>query len=245
MTASSYLRPVLLLQFNSILAIYTTPTHTLPFQIPLHNTSALTIEQNVQNFVDRVTADPDIRYRESEVVVCYIAVDQGDHNPEHFHDYPLSSNLSEFREIRCIFQYGGPEAQTEDSLFQVENRWPQHWDEWDPPSPGFPFPYRVRPFSWRKAVRYMGAERADRLLKGAGHGGKYALVSMQKTVAHPDGGWCFLNVQITDAEGGGQRTYVVDVRTGGVEERQYCAPYEPREMVMNLSRSFVLLADYR
>lgn len=56
--------------------------------------------------------------------------------------------------------------------------------------------------------------------KADGHRGPYALVSLGKTTAHPDGAWCFLNVQIPD--GGGQRTYFVDVRTGRVEETRYC-----------------------
>ena len=68
----------------------------------------------------------------------------------------------------------------------------------------------------------MGAERANRLLKAGGHRGPYALVSLGITTAQPDGVWCFLNVQIPDGEGGGERTFIVDVRTGRVEETRYC-----------------------
>ena len=75
----------------------------------------------------------------------------------------------------------------------------------------------------------MSAERANRLLKAHGHRGRYALVSLGKTTAHLDGGWCFLNVQIPDPDGGGQRTYIVDVRTGQVEETEYCDGSTSRE----------------
>ena len=68
----------------------------------------------------------------------------------------------------------------------------------------------------------MSAEVADRMLKANGQEGPYALVSLGKNALHEDGAWCFLNVQVPDAEGGGQRTYFVDVRTGRVEETRYC-----------------------
>ena len=220
MTEAFYPRLALLLQFICFSAIYMAPSHALLAE--LQNQNAITIGRNVQNLVDTLTADPDIRYRKSMMVVCYIAVDHGDHDPEHFHDYPLSSNIGDFRDIRCIFRYGGPIADERYSLFQVENKWPLHWDQWGPPSHGFYTIFKVLPFSWRKAVSYMSAERANRLLKAAGHRGPYALVSLGKTAAHPDGVWCFLNVQIPDPDGGGQRTYIVDVRTGQVEETRYC-----------------------
>ena len=186
------------------------------------NQNAISIGRNVQNLVDALTADPDIRYSKSMMLTCYIAVDHGDHDPEHFHDYPLSSNIGDFRDIRCVFRYGGPLSDERDSLFQVQNKWPLYWDQWERPGHSFPYPFKILPFSWRKAVSYMSAERANRLLKAQGHLGSYALVSLGNTTAHPYGGWCFLNVQIPDPEGGGQRTYIVDVRTGQVEETGYC-----------------------
>ena len=220
MTEASYPRLALLLQFICIPAISLALSHALP--VELQNPNDITIGQNVQNLVDTLTADPDISYRKSMMLTCYIAVDHGDHDPDHFHDYPLSSNIGDFRDIRCVFRYGGPLADERRSLFEVQNQWPLHWDQWQPPGEGFYFPSAVRPFSWRKAVRYMSAERANRLLKADEHRGPYALVSLGKTTAHPDGAWCFLNVQISDSEGGGQRTYFVDVRTGRVEETRYC-----------------------
>ena len=209
----------LLLQFICLPAIYFVP--------PTH--AAITIGQNVENLVDTLTANPDIRYRDSKMVVCYIAVDHGDHDPDHFHDYPLSSNIGDFRDIRCLFLSGGPIIADDDDddnerppLFEVRNRWPLYWDQWWPPGPDSEYPFPVSPFSWRKAVGYMGAERANRLLKAHGHRGPYALVSLGTTEAHPDGVWCFLHVQIPDDAGGGERTYIVDVRTGRVEETRYC-----------------------
>ena len=220
MTKASYPRLALLLQFICFPAIYMAPSHALLAE--LQNQNAIPIGQNVQNLVDILTADPDIRYRESMMVTCYIAVDHGDHDPEHFHDYPLSSNIGDFRDIRCIFLTGGPMPDERRPLFQVENKWPLYWDQWGPPGESFYWPFEVQPFSWRKSVSYMSAERANRLLKAHGHRGPYALVSLGKTTAHPDGVWCFLNVQIPDPDGGGQRTYIVDVHTGQVEETRYC-----------------------
>ena len=229
MTEASYPRLALLLQSVCFLAIFMTPSRALLAELQnqtllagMQNQNAITIGQNVQNLVNELTADPDIRYRKSMMTTCYIAVDHGDHDPEHFHDYPLSSNIGDFRDIRCVFRYGGPVPDEEGPFFQVENKWPLYWDQWGPPSHSFPYPFKILPFSWRKAVSYMSAERANRLLKAQGHRGPYALVSLGNTTAHPYGGWCFLNVQIPDPEGGGQRTYIVDVRTGRVEETRYC-----------------------
>ena len=221
MTEASYLHLTLLLQFICFPAIYMAPIYALLAEP--QNQDAIPIGQNVQNLVDKLTADPDIRYNKSMMVTCYIAVDHGDHDPEHFHDYPLSDNIGDFRDMRCVFRYGGPMAEERLSLFEVRNRWPLHWDQWLPPGEAFSYPFPLQSFSWRKAVSYMSAERANRLLKANGHRGPYACVSLGKTTAHPDGAWCFLNVQITDAEGGGQRTYFVDVRTGRVEETRYCS----------------------
>ena len=224
MTKASHPRLALLLHFICFPAIYIASSLALPAEP--QNQNDIPIGRNVQNLVDTLTADPDIRYRKSMMVVCYIAVDHGDHDPEQFHDYPLSSNIGDFRDIRCIFRYGGPIADARRSLFQVQNEWPLRWDQWGPPSDGFYYPFEYLTFSWRKAVGYMSAERANRLLKAHGHRGPYALVSLGKTRAHPDGAWCFLNVQIPDGAGGGERHYFVDVRTGRVEETQSCG-WEP------------------
>ena len=221
MMEASCPRLALLLQIICFSAIYMAPSHALLAE--LQNQNAIPIGQNVQNLVDTLTADPDIRYRKAMMATCYIAVDHGDHDPEHFHDFPLSSNIGDFRDIRCVFRYGGPMADERSSLFEVRNQWPLYWDQWLPPSEGFYYPFEVLTFSWRKAVSYMSAERANRLLKAHGHRGPYACVSLGKTRAHPDGAWCFLNVQIPNSEGGGQRTYSVDVRTGRVEETRYCS----------------------
>ena len=218
MKEASYPRLALLLQFIC-LAIYMASSHALPtITTEKQNQTAITIEQNIQNLVDILTADTYIEYSKSMMVACYIAVDHGDHDLEHFHEYPLSSNISDFRDIRCVFRYGGPQAYERRSLFQVQNQWPLHWDRWETPSGGFYWPLEVLPFSWRKAVSYMSAERADRLLKAYGKHGPYQLVAIETTKRNPDGAWRFLNVQISDHDGGGQRTYFVDVRTGRIDE---------------------------
>lgn len=220
MTKASYPRLALLLQLICFPAIYTALRHAPVTE--LHNQNAISIGQNIQNLLDTITADPDIRYRDSTMAVCYIAVDHGDHDPEQFHDYPLSNSIGDFRDIMCFLRYGGPIADPRYPFFQVRNQWPLYWDEWWPPSGPVYDPWGILTFSWREAVSYMSAERADRLLKAHGQHGPYACVSLGKNAAHPHGAWCFLNVQITDAQGGGQRTFWVDVRTGRVEQTRYC-----------------------
>lgn len=219
MTGASSARLALLLQ--SICFPVNNMALSLALPAELQTQNDIPIGQNVQNLVDSLTADPDVRYSKSMMVACYIAVDHGDHDPGHFHDYPLSSNIGEFRDIRCVFRYGRPGVDGRDSLFWVQNQWPLHWDQWGPPSDDcLPTPFPVLPFSWRKAVSHMSAERANRLLKADGHRGPYALIVLRKTTAHPDGTWRFVNVQNPDAEGGGQRTFNVDVRTGRVDEEK-------------------------
>lgn len=225
MTEASYPRLALLLQLICFPAIYMAPSHAPVAE--LQNQNAISIGQNVQNLVDTLSADPDIRYRNSTMAMCIISVDEGDHDPDHFHDYPLSSSIGDFRDIACMFRYGGPIADERRSFFSVRNQWPLYWDQWWPPGDTLYYPWEAPPFSWRKAVGYMSAERANRLLKARGHQGAYACVSLGKTTAHPDGVWCFRNVQIPDAEGGGQRHYSVDVRTGRVEETRSCQGFVP------------------
>ena len=218
MTKAPYPRLALLLPFLCF------PARYMALSLALQNQSALTIGQNVQNLVDRLTAVPEVRYKESMMLTCSAAVDHGDRD-EHFREYPLSSNIGDFRDIGCVFRYGGltTTAEESDTLFQVKNEWPLYWDQWEPPNENVYSLETLQAFSWRKAVGYMSAERADRSLKASGRQGPYATVSLAWTRTHPDGAWCFLNVQITDAQGGGQRTYFVDVRTGRVEETQYCS----------------------
>ena len=67
MTKASYPRLALLLQFICFPAIYMPPSHALLAE--LQNQNAIPIGQNVQNLVDILTADPDIRYRESMMVI--------------------------------------------------------------------------------------------------------------------------------------------------------------------------------
>lgn len=219
---ASYLRLALLLPVICFPAVYTAPSHALPagLQLQLYTQHNMSIGQSVLNLVNKLAADPDIRYNESKMLSCYIVIDNC---REHTHDPWLSSHISKFRDITCTFRFGGPMADQRDSLFQVQNQYPLHWDQWLPPSEGFHFPYDVLPFSPRKAVGYMSAERADRLLKAQGWTGPYDQVSLGvgKTTAHSDGAWCFTNVQIPDGPLG-QSTFLVDVRTARVEESQNC-----------------------
>ena len=217
---SSYLRLALLLPFICFPAIYTAPSYTLPvgLQLPHYNQHNMSIGQSVLNLLDKLAATPDIRYNESQMLTCYNLIDNC---REETHDRWISSNIHEFRDITCTFHFGGPMADERDSLFQVQNKYPLHWDQCLAPSDGFHFPYDAHPFSWRKAVGYMSAERADRLLKAQGWRGPYDQVSLGKTTAHSDGAWCFHNVQIPHGPLG-QSIFLVDVRTAQVEESRGC-----------------------
>ena len=219
MTGGFYPRLALFLQFACIRATYITTNNALPAKLQYQNTTnATTIGQSLQNLMDMLSADPDIFYRNSEMVECSIAVDHGDHDPEEFHEYPWSSNISEFRDMRCAFRDGGPVLDARLALFSIENRWPLHWDQWKPPAQNFSNYYEVFPFSGRKALSYMSAERADRLLKAHGHRGRYQVVTLGKTTAQGNESWRFTNVLIPDSEGGGQRSFIIDVRTGQIEK---------------------------
>ena len=229
MTGASHPHLSLLLQFFCLFAIPLVSSHVLrakamnsASQPSLQTQNNTTIGENVQNLVDILTADPDIRYQKSRMLGCYIAVDMGDHDPEQFHEFPLSSNIADFRDIRCFFRYGGPLAEERLNKFWVNNQWPLHWDRWSPPIHNSHYDDKSRPFSWPAALRYMSAEWADTLLKAHGQLGPYQLVMLWKTKTHPELAWCFLNVQITDEQGGGQRSFFVYVRTGRVEETRYC-----------------------
>ncbi|KAM0795252.1 hypothetical protein BDR22DRAFT_826229 [Usnea florida] len=207
----------LFLQFIYLPAIYITRSDALAAKLQYQNaTNATTIGQSLDNLMDMLSAETDIFYRNSEMVECSIAVDHGDHDPEEFHERPWSSNISEFRDMRCAFRNGGPVLDARLALFALENRWPLHWDQWKRPGPNFTNYYEVFPFSGRKALNYMSAERADRLLKAHGHTGCYQVVTLGKITAQGNESWRFTNVLVPDSEGGGQRTFVVDVRTGQI-----------------------------
>lgn len=219
MTGAFYPCLALFLQFTCLPAMHITTNNALPAISQYRNaTNATTIGQSLQNLMDMLSAESDIFYRNSEMVECSIAVDHGDHDPEEFHEYPWSSNISEFRDMRCAFRDGGPVLDARLALFALENRWPLHWDQWKPPGSNFTNYYEVFPFSGREALSYMSAERADRLLKAYGHSGRYQVVTLGKITAQGNESWRFTNVLVPDSEGGGQRTFVIDVRTGHISQ---------------------------
>ena len=87
--------------------------------------------------------------------------------------------------------------------------------------------------------------KGECLLKAHGHQGPYALVSLGKTTAHPDGAWRFVNVQIPDQDGGGQRTYSVEVLTGRVEEESHWRMVRPSMRTQKDLRMLPVLARNR
>lgn len=74
----------------------------------------------------------------------------------------------------------------------------------------------------------MSIERADQLLKAAGHEpgegyiGSYDEVYLRKERATNDLAWCFHNVMGNYPDTSGQHTYKVSVNTGKVEQVVYC-----------------------
>ncbi|KAL8923010.1 MAG: hypothetical protein Q9208_004822 [Pyrenodesmia sp. 3 TL-2023] len=243
MTRTSYPRWALLLHFlcssaNHLPSSHALPANRLPQSPPslpslslIQNQNALTITQNIQALVNTLAADPSIEYSKSAMLQCDLAVEFYEHGDEP-HDLYHSSNISRFRDIRCIFRYGGVSEDERHSTFSVQNRFPHDWDQWALPLPYIPtgriFPGDIfLPFAWSEVATHMSVERADQLLKAAGHMpgegfvGSYDMVVLRKRTAN-DLAWCFEHVIGDYPDGSAQHHYLVIVGTGRVEQTPLC-----------------------
>ncbi|KAI4173819.1 MAG: hypothetical protein LQ346_008341 [Caloplaca aetnensis] len=196
-------RLALILLFLCLLSIHQASSHTLPAspQVPAVKPlpqlgDAAAIDRTVGNLIRALAVNPNIRYREAALLGVGFAVDriEDEHLPDD--DRTYSSNIGDFRDIICLFRYGGPPPQhPDDTEFRVKNRFPLHWDQWSPPqySPGISF---IVPFNWDHVTQRMSIGTADALLKASGQRGRYAGVTLTKlSVAHVPLSWCFHGVE--------------------------------------------------
>ncbi|KAL8883845.1 MAG: hypothetical protein Q9215_007978, partial [Flavoplaca cf. flavocitrina] len=87
---------------------------------------AAAIDRTVGNLVRALAIDADIRYREAVMLTAAFAVDRIEDNIP-VADRTFSSNISDFRDIVCIFRYGGPlPGILEEAEFSVKNQFPLH-----------------------------------------------------------------------------------------------------------------------
>ncbi|CAL8584851.1 hypothetical protein XPA_010434 [Xanthoria parietina] len=205
------------------------PPPSLPsLSLPKQN-AALTITQNIQALVNTLKADPSIEYSGSTMTMCEFAIEFFEHGDTP-HDIYCSSNISQFRDTRCIFRYGSYLAVGQPSYFFIQNHFPE-WDQWalpvpwEGPSLGPVGPHQ--PFAWSDVANHMSVERADRLLKAAGHEpgegfiGQYEMVYLREKTT--DGlAWCFENVFGDYPDTSAIHTYLVYVNTGRVEQTISC-----------------------
>ncbi|KAI4239379.1 MAG: hypothetical protein LQ349_000442 [Xanthoria aureola] len=243
MTETSYPGLAMLLNFLFFFAFHLVSSHALPATPPnrsrlpslsLPNQNALTITQNIQALVDILANDPSYQYSHSVMKSCELVVVAFEHGDEP-HDLEHSSDINEFRDISCTFRYGGANYDERFYEFIVQNRYPhQYWDQWtlpvtvrDPPKPGSPGDIYL-PFAWSEVAANMSIERADQLLKAAGHEpgegyiGSYDQVYLRKGRAANDLAWCFHNVIGVYPDTSAQHTYKVYVNTGKVEQVVLC-----------------------
>ncbi|KAL8929541.1 MAG: hypothetical protein Q9208_001210 [Pyrenodesmia sp. 3 TL-2023] len=225
---ASHSRLALILLFLCLLSIHQASSHALPAnpQIPAVRPlpqlgDAAAIERTVDNLVRALAVDPDIRYREAVMITIAFAVDRiEDDIPEA--DRTFSSNISDFRDIVCIFRYGGPPPHSpNDAEFSVKNQFPLHWDQWFPPQPS---PWRgfASPFSWDLMTRRMGIGMADALLKASGQTGRYVGVALKRldfAFMQIPVAWCFHRVETRRGE---RTNFRVDVLSRQVTRVDSC-----------------------
>lgn len=225
---ASYLQFALILLCLFLSSVHQASSHALPANPPntpskpsFQNHNSITIDQNIGTLVRTLAKSPDIRYREASMVAVYLAVEHVE-DIEGVEDITFSSNIGDFRDMLCLFRYGGPQPlRPERSLFKVKNRWPVHWEQWAHPEPYHVYSENLAPFRWQDASRRMSVEWADVLLKSNGHRGRYGFVFLARTETEELSGplaWCFGAVETPE----GPRVFWVEVNTGQVLEVPFC-----------------------
>ncbi|KAI4249957.1 MAG: hypothetical protein L6R42_008843 [Xanthoria sp. 1 TBL-2021] len=204
-------RFALLLLFLCLFSIQRASSHALPAnpQNPASNPSlrvqnVRAIERNVGNMVLGLAHNShDTRYRDSKMVFAMFAVDHVVDEDLPDADRTHSNNIADFRDILCIFRYGGPPPiDPEHTEFWMKNRWPRHWEQWLPPQDRTE---RIMwlPFDWHWAVGQLSLGEADALLKANGHRGRYVRVALRETNLpgiQSTLAWCFHDVEIIGRE---------------------------------------------
>ncbi|KAI4273563.1 MAG: hypothetical protein L6R38_006309, partial [Xanthoria sp. 2 TBL-2021] len=228
MTKASYPRIAFLIHLLSLSLIHLASSHAHPanpqtptlaslpplsLPKPVPEPDDITIEQSIQRLIDTLKSDPSLQYSRAELLNCNLAVEFLEHGDES-HDLYLSSNVSYFRDIKCLLRYGGFPEDERHSMFIMPNKFPEHWDQWALPVGivGTIQPDEI-PFAWSEVE--MTVERADELLKADGHEpgegwiGQYDYVGLMKVTEGV--AWCFQNVFGEYPDGSAVHTYAVFV----------------------------------
>ncbi|KAL8924244.1 MAG: hypothetical protein Q9172_002784 [Xanthocarpia lactea] len=224
----SHPRLALTLLFLGLLSIHQASSHALPAnpQVPavrflpqLGDAAAAAIDRAVSNLIRSLAVNPNIRYREAALLGVGFAVDRIEQDLP-MADRTLSSNIGDFRDIVCLFRYGGtPPHDPDDTDFRVRNMFPLHWDQWAPPqySPGISL---NTPFNWNLATQRMSIGTADALLKASGQRGRYIGVTLRKlNVGQVPLSWCFHGVE---TRRGKQKDFRVNVLSRQVIQVDQC-----------------------
>lgn len=147
------------------LTLASLPRPSLPKPVP--EPDDITIEQSIQRLVDTLKSDPNFQYSGADLINCNLAIEFYEHG-ETPHDLYHSSNVSHFRDIKCALRYGGLPEDEQHSMFIMQNKFPEHWDQWAlPVRIEGTIPPDENPFAWSEVT--MTVERADELLKADGH----------------------------------------------------------------------------
>lgn len=174
---------------------------------PVGGHNGPTVGQVVSQLLRQLASLADIRFRNAQMSAVFLRVSPGDQP---------SNNIADFRSIGCIFLYGGdaPPAGKSNG-FAVVNQWPEQWDEWQNRVVPRLVPAAFEEIPWQKTQTLMSVEKADYLLKAAGHVQRYRGIVMLKLADKPLG-YCFSGLD-------GIRNLSVDVRSGRISEVRDCS----------------------
>ncbi|KAL8755326.1 MAG: hypothetical protein Q9199_003723 [Rusavskia elegans] len=195
----------------------TVASNTIPFGVDVNNSSSndLSTTPRVENVIEALIrwmrSQQDIRYCQATLRLVGLRVDN---NPQ-FLNPTMSSDIRRFRRLGCLFRYGGPPAPPgEPDGFEIQNQWPQHWNQWNLrpiAQPGMLFD-ELHTISFEQAARRLSVDWADHLLKAHGFRGRYGEVLLVQLSNTPLG-WCFGFLELGGDVRGGK---LVTIATGEI-----------------------------
>lgn len=170
-------------------------SNTISFGVDINNSSSndLSTTPRVEHVIGALIrwarAQQDVRFREATLRLVGLRVDN---NPQ-FLNPTMSSHIRHFRRFSCLFHYGGPPSPPgEPEGFEIQNRWPHHWNQWNlrpVPQTGMIFD-ELHTINFEQVARRLSVDWADQLLKAHGYRGRYGEVLLVQ-LSHTPLGWCF------------------------------------------------------
>ncbi|KAL8715877.1 MAG: hypothetical protein Q9220_000544 [cf. Caloplaca sp. 1 TL-2023] len=165
----------------------------------------ISLSTNIENLVRTLNLRQERFFNQASLQAVYLAVNQGQQP---------SGRIAEFRHIYCTFAAGGNIPEGGVSGFAVENQFPLHWDRWQDPTVNEASPH-FEELQWMDIQALMSIERADQLLKAAGHTGPYYEIVIVQ-YEHRPLGYCFI------MEHAPMPDWLVAVETGEVFQVPAC-----------------------